>query len=215
MSAALRRSRRTNGAMTRSAIFLYRGVRADSADALLWSEDTREPHQTTTCAEFRNARNLRANPGMPEEYAASIKTAAVPSVSGSAPRTTAPTPAAPHRDAGDVPHPILPQGRLFRSSISRTRPDTHPRRTDDRNESSDPFITAPPRRANRLPDPNRRNSHSVRTLPISTWTAVHSASIIRRGLRLRFARRPSRRRYSCAPSSQCVRWTRAPKTVWT
>ena len=67
-----------------SPVVAWAGDRNDPADALLWLEDTREPHQTTTCAEYRNGSNLRANPGMLEKYAASVESAAAPSASGSA-----------------------------------------------------------------------------------------------------------------------------------
>ena len=56
-----------------SPVVAWAGERNDPADALLWLEGTREPEATTTFAEYRNARNLRWNRGMLEEYAALVQ----------------------------------------------------------------------------------------------------------------------------------------------
>ena len=56
-----------------SPIIAWAGDRNDPADALLWIEDTRVDEETTTCAEHRNARNLRRNRSMLEEYAERVE----------------------------------------------------------------------------------------------------------------------------------------------
>ena len=56
-----------------SPIIAWAGDRNDPADALLWIEDTRVDEDTTTCAEYRNAGNLRRNRGMLEEYAERVE----------------------------------------------------------------------------------------------------------------------------------------------
>ena len=56
-----------------SPIIAWAGDRNDPADALLWLEDTREAQETTTWAEYRNARNLARNRGMLEEYAGRVE----------------------------------------------------------------------------------------------------------------------------------------------
>ena len=56
-----------------SPIIAWAGDRNDPVDAVLWIEGTREAQETTTYAEYRNARNLARNRGMLEEYAEQVE----------------------------------------------------------------------------------------------------------------------------------------------
>ena len=55
-------------------VVAWAGERSKPADALLWVEWAREPGETKTKVEYRDGRNLRREPGMLEEFAASIET---------------------------------------------------------------------------------------------------------------------------------------------
>jgi len=56
-----------------SPIIAWAGDRNAPADALLWIEGTREAEETTTYAEYRNARNLARNRSMLEEYVEQVE----------------------------------------------------------------------------------------------------------------------------------------------